>query len=105
MLTFGILDNKDFPLPDASEGNEILKQANEAGSRLLTGKSATSGVYRTIVFEQANNADWLALANGWVKAFNDEVFGYGSPHSRTNDSYFTERGGHWLSDLYPARVS
>jgi CRISPR/Cas system CSM-associated protein Csm3 (group 7 of RAMP superfamily) len=105
MLTFGILDNKDLPLPDVSNGNETLKQANDAGSRLLTPKSATSGVYRTIFFEQANNADWLALANGWVKAFNDKVFGHSSPHNRINDSYFAHQSGHWLPDLYPARVS
>jgi hypothetical protein len=70
----------------------------------LAVKSDTSGLYRTVVFDQASEADWLVLANGWVKAFNDKVL-RPSPHSRANDSYFTDQGGHWLPDLYPARVS
>lgn len=105
MLTFGVLHDTDFPSPVLDAGNETLKQEVEASGRLLAVKSDTSGLYRTIVFDQASEADWLVLANGWVKAFNDEALGHVSPHNRTNDSYFTDQGGRWLPDLYPARVS
>lgn len=105
MLTFGVLHVTDFPSPVTDDGNETLKLAVEAGSRLLTAKSVASGLYRTVVFDQASEADWLVLANGWAKAFNDEVLGHTSPHGRTNDGYFADQGGHWLPDLYPTRVS
>jgi CRISPR/Cas system CSM-associated protein Csm3 (group 7 of RAMP superfamily) len=104
MLTFGVLHDTDFPSPVADDENEALKLAVGARDRLLAVKSDTSGLYRTVVFDQASEADWLVLANGWVKAFNDKVL-RPSPHSRANDSYFTDQGGHWLPDLYPARVS
>lgn len=104
-LTIGILHDADFPLPSAKNGDKALEQAIEVGRRIVTAKGAASGLYQTVAYDQAKQANWLALANGWVKAFNAEVQGHDSPHKRTNDSYYTDQGGYRLPDLYPARVS
>ncbi len=104
-LTIGILHDTDFPLPDAKSGDNMLEQAISAGQRILEAKDTVSGLYQTIAYDHAEQADWLALANGWVKEFNGIVQGHISPHSRTVDSFFTEQVGYRLPDLYPVRVS
>ena len=103
-LTIGVLHDTDFPRPTSKNGDKALEQAIEASKRAVHVKGADSGLYQTIAYDQVNQTDWLALANGWVQEFNSAVQGHDSPHKRTNDSYFSEQGGHRLHDLYPARV-
>lgn len=104
-LTIGILHDTDFQhlLPD--DQDSASKLAVTAGERLLQVKGEPSGLYQQIVYEASRQADWLLLANSWVKAFNKEVQQHESPHQRENDSYFTQQANYRLPDLYPARVS
>lgn len=103
-LTIGILHDTDFQhlLPDNQDA--ASKSADAAGERLLQVKGEPSGLYQQIVYAVPGQADWLLLANSWVKAFNEEVQ-HKSPHQRGNDSYFTPQANYRLPDLYPARVS
>lgn len=105
-LTIGILHNTDFPLPTSKDTDEALKQAIEAGERVLEAKGAASGLYQTIAYDQSSENDWLDLANGWVKEFNNTVISHKRPEtfSLKADSYFTDHQGQPLSDLYPVRV-
>lgn len=110
-LTLGILHDSDLPLPpttDDGADQRIIAAAHAAGERLLSAKGAHSGVFQTVAYEVSRQADWIALANGWVKAFKAEIL----THPRcaefplTADSYFKQvAGDHWLPDLYPARVA
>lgn len=104
-LTFGMLHDTDFPILQAKDEDDVLKKAAEARDSITSAKSVASGLYQTVAYDRSSEGVWLALANGWVKAFNSEVSGHASSHTRTNDSYFTQQAGHWLSDLYPARMS
>ena len=99
-LTFGILHDDDFPLPDSNTHN----QAVVAGRRLLQSKNGFSGIYHTLVYEQATN-ELKTLAEGWVRAFNNLVDEHRHRFTLQRDSYFEQVNGSWLSDLYPARVS
>jgi len=99
-LTFGILHDDDFPLPDSNTHN----QAVVAGRRLLQSKNGFSGIYHTLVYEQATN-ELKTLAEGWVRAFNNLVDEHRHHFTLQRDSYFEQVNGSWLSDLYPARVS
>ena len=103
-LTIGILHDTDFQhlLPDNQDA--ASKSADAAGERLLQVKGEPSGLYQQIVYAVPGQADWLLLANSWVKAFSEEVQ-HKSPHQRGNDSYFTPQANYRLPDLYPARVS
>ena len=99
-LTFGILHDDDFPLPDSNTHN----QAVVAGRRLLQSKNGFSGIYHTFVYDQATD-DLKTLAEGWVRAFNNLVDEHRHRFTLQRDSYFEQVNGSWLSDLYPARVS
>jgi CRISPR/Cas system CSM-associated protein Csm3 (group 7 of RAMP superfamily) len=99
-LTFGILHDDDFPLPDSNTHN----QAVVAGRRLLQSKNGFSGIYHTLVYDQATD-DLKTLAEGWVRAFNNLVDEHRHRFTLQRDSYFEQVNGSWLSDLYPARVS
>lgn len=90
-LTFGILHEDDFPLPADSS-------AKAAGQRLLQAQRGASGVYQTITYDPVAKEDWLTLAEGWVKAFNQRVQDFSRSFVLKEDSYFD------LSDLYAARV-
>jgi hypothetical protein len=103
-LTIGVLHDRDFPRPTFKNRDKALEQAIEASERVVQAKGADSGLYQTIAYDQVNQTDWLALANGWVQEFSSAVQGHSRLHERKNDSYFSEQGGHWLPDLYPARV-
>lgn len=110
-LTIGILHPDDFPLPQLESGKEdaTVQAAIAAGERLRTASNAISGLYKTVAYDAAAAIDWLALANGWVKEFNRLVKNYARPaefmSADLHDSYFTQKNGHWLPDLYPARVT
>lgn len=108
-LTIGILHDTDFPIPILKTEDEVLEHAIEADERAWNEKGAASGLYQTVAYEHASQVDWLALANGWVKEFNRLVKNYARPAEfmsvDLHDSYFTQKNGHWLPDLYPARVS
>lgn len=69
-LTIGILHDTDFQylLPDNQDA--ASKSADAAGERLLQVKGEPSGLYQQIVYAVPGQADWLLLANSWVKAFN-----------------------------------
>jgi len=99
-LTFGILHDDDFPLPDSNTHN----QAVIAGQRLLQSKNGFSGIYHTLGYDQAAD-DLKTLAEGWVRAFNNLVDEHRHHFTLQRDSYFEQVNGSWLSDLYPARVS
>jgi CRISPR/Cas system CSM-associated protein Csm3 (group 7 of RAMP superfamily) len=99
-LTFGILHDDDFPLPDSNTHN----QAVVAGRRLLQSKNGFSGIYHTFVYDQATD-DLKTLAEGWVRAFNNLVDEHRHRFTLQRDSYFEQVNGSWLADLYPARVS
>jgi len=99
-LTFGILHDDDFPLPDSNTHN----QAVVAGRRLLQSKNGFSGIYHTLGYDQATD-DLKTLAEGWVRAFNNLVDEHRHRFTLQRDSYFEQVNGSWLSDLYPARVS
>ena len=47
----------------------------------------------------------MALAEGWVRAFNEQVAGHRRAFDLEKDSYFEQVDGYWLCDLYPASVS
>lgn len=108
-LTIGILHDKDFPLPilPINSNNATMRTAITAGKSLGLTKGENSGLYKTIVFDSIKSDDWLTLANGWVQSFNDMVVS----QPRFNkfvlkaDSYFTDKAGYWLPDLYPMRIS
>jgi CRISPR/Cas system CSM-associated protein Csm3 (group 7 of RAMP superfamily) len=110
-LTIGILHPDDFPLPQLKSGkiDTTVQAASAAGERLRNASIAISGVYKTVAYDAATAADWLALANGWVKVFNELVrdpdHGFKHSFGLKDDSYFTQKSGYWLPDLYPARVT
>ena len=110
-LTIGILHSNDFPLPQlkSDKADATVQAASAAGKRFRDASGTTSGLYKTIADDAAAAADWLALANGWVKVFNELVrdpdHGFKHSFGLNDDSYFTQKSGHWLPDLYPARVS
>lgn len=91
-LTFGILHDSDFPLPAQDE------RLVAASQRLLQTQHGESGVYRMMTYDPAAKDGWLALAEGWVRAFNQHVQDFRHAFGLQEDSYFD------LSDLYPARV-
>jgi CRISPR/Cas system CSM-associated protein Csm3 (group 7 of RAMP superfamily) len=104
-LTLGILSDADFPLPECEDN--VTQAAIDAWKHLQSAKGPASGVYQTIQYSLSAKADWLALANGWVKAFCNMVANYVRPDGFVlrADSYFTNKGDYWLPKLYPARVS
>lgn len=127
-LTFGFLHDSDFPLPrcgtevevthsDEQKGKENEKknatyeEAVAAGEQILASKATPSGIYQTVLFSPENQNVWLALANGWVQAFNDQIKTHKRHESfpfdkKTHkDSYFMQKSGYWLSELYPVEVS
>jgi hypothetical protein len=113
-LTLGILHDSDLPLPQAAKDEvdqRIITAVHAAGERLLGANGERSGVFQTVAYEASLQADWLTLANGWVRDFNWLVEHHRRPAEfvasteNLHDSYFTEQGGHWLPDLYPARVT
>lgn len=103
-LTFGMLRDDDFPSP-VDGGDTTVQQAMIAGRRLLQAKNGESGVYDTLTYAPTAADDWKALAEGWVRAFNQMVAGHTHAFKLKRDSYFDQVDGYWLSDLYPARVS
>lgn len=113
-LTLGILHDDDFPLPqvtgDEQAARAAIEAARAAGEGLLAVKGAPSGVFQTVAYDTTRQADWLALANGWVKEFNQLVKNHKRPAEFSasikdlHDSYFKPVSGGWLPDLYPARV-
>lgn len=110
-LTIGILHPDDFPLPQLESDKEdaTVQAAIAAGERLRAATNALSGLYKTVTYDAAAAIDWLALANGWVQEFNRLVKNHARPAEFMSadlyDSYFTQKNGHWLPDLYPARVT
>ncbi len=118
-LTLGIIHDSDFPLPETNDQEPAVQQAIAARQRLLQSKGAMSGVYRTLIVDQATANDWKALAEGWVRAFNRKVHkrmeagteeykqavDLRKDAANLRDSYFDEIDGTWLPNLYPARVS
>ncbi|HPN34211.1 MAG TPA: RAMP superfamily CRISPR-associated protein [bacterium] len=110
-LTIGILNDDDFPLPQPNPGKEnaAIRAAQEAGKRLCKLPGATSGLYKTIMFNSETTYEWSALANGWVTVFNamirDPKLGFRRKFELKNDSYFTQKNGYWLPELYPARMN
>lgn len=106
-LTIGILDDTDFPTPISkpeSNVDEVPGVAMAADMRLLASKGPESGLYQTVVYDPVHRDEWLDLANGWVRDFNDAVASHTSPHRRNNDSYFSDKPEKGLTALYPARV-
>lgn len=110
-LTIGILHDSDFPLPEVTadaQDRGVLAAASAAGQRLLAIKRAPSGVFQTVAYDAGRQADWLALANGWVKAFKAEILAHPrcDEFPLTADSYFKRvSANYWLPALYPARVN
>lgn len=103
-LTFGFLADRDFPLPANDSQALAVQQAITVGRRLLETQGGVSGVYRTLTSDQTAQEDWVALAEGWVKAFNEQVADHQHAFGLKKDSYFEQVDGYWLCDLYPARV-
>jgi CRISPR/Cas system CSM-associated protein Csm3 (group 7 of RAMP superfamily) len=109
-LTIGLLHDSDFPLPQASgdeQDKRTIEAASAAGERLLGVKGTSSGVFQTVAYDAGHQVDWLALANGWVKAFNAEVLARPrcDKFPLTADSYFKKvSDNYWLPVLYPVRV-
>ncbi len=105
-FTLGILHDTDLPVPRTKDAKRAAQLA-AASERLCQTKGTPSGVYQIVVYDPDNKADWLALTQEWVHAFNDQVAGHERPDGFTlsADSYFTEQSGLWLPDLYPVRVS
>lgn len=110
-LTLGILHAEDFPAPQLKSGkaDATVQAAIAAGERLRNTPGSASGLYKTVAYDAVAAADWLALANGWVKVFNELVrdpdHGFKRSFGLNDDSYFTQKSGQWLPDLYPARVT
>lgn len=117
-VNIGFLHESDFPLPalpQQENGDETVRQvfqaARTAGQQLHQEQDKSSGLYQVIQYSASDKEKWLALANGWVKAFSDRVAELSQPPEFTHrenakDSYFTQTAeGVWLSDLYPARVA
>jgi CRISPR/Cas system CSM-associated protein Csm3 (group 7 of RAMP superfamily) len=113
-LALGVLNDQDLPLPaapPAGAANEAALHAGEAAraasERLLAHKGAPSGVFQTVVYDAGRQADWLALAQGWVLAFHQELASRPRPVAfpLAADSYFTGPAGPRLPELYPARVN
>ena len=105
-LTFGVLQQSDFPLACAAEdGVEPPVQA--AWEQIWSAPETTSGLYRTLAYDPAARADWLVLADNWVQAFCRQLADCPRPSDMPlkADSYFTEQKEGGLPDLYPARVS
>ncbi len=104
-LTFGFLTDEDFPLSAGDAQDPTVQQAIAAGQRLLQGQRSVSGVFQTLAYDQATAKDWMTLAEGWVREFNEQVVNYQHAFGLKKDSYFDQVDGYWLSELYPARVS
>lgn len=125
-LTFGFLHDSDFPLPiyktkdkithsDEQQKDKQKENKNatyeEARKQILASKATRSGIYQTVLFNPKSQNQWLALANGWVQAFNDQIKSHKRHKSfpfdqnTHKDSYFIEKSGYWLSQLYPVEVS
>lgn len=103
-VTFGFLTDEDFPLSAGDAQDATVQQAIAAGQRLLQGQRGVSGVFQTLAYDQATAEDWMALAEGWVREFNEQVVNYQHAFGLKKDSYFDQVDGYWLSELYPARV-
>lgn len=103
-LTFGFLTDEDFPLLANNSQDQAVQQAVAARQRLLQAPRGASGVFQTLAYDQATLDDWMALAEGWVRAFNEQVAGHRRNFDLKKDSYFEQVDGYWLCDLYPARV-
>lgn len=103
-LNFGFLADGDFPLPAVDGQDPTIQQAIAAGQRLLQGQLGVSGVFQTLAYDQASAADWMTLAEGWVRVFNQQALNHQHAFGLKKDSYFDQVDGYWLSELYPARV-
>ncbi len=101
-LTVGVLHDDDFPLPNSRKAADVaIQAARDAGQRLLAQKRPFSELYQTVAYASTARTDWLALANGWVKMFNEVIDDHKHAFgSKISDSYF----GQSVADLYPARV-
>ncbi|WP_298821617.1 RAMP superfamily CRISPR-associated protein [Chloroflexus sp.] len=97
-LTFGVINDDDFPGRD--QDIATVAQVIKTGS-------GESGVYKTIAYDPTAKDDWMKLAEGWVRAFNEVMNNHRHPFDGNldRDSYFDQVDNYWLSDLYPARVS
>lgn len=89
-LTLGMLHNDDFPASALLEEQAVQEKQQAATQRLLAAARGSSGVYQTLASTSGAQADWLALADGWVRSFNQQVKDYRRPDSfeLVNDSYF-----------------
>ena len=94
-LTLGYLHDDDLLALAGSDADRAAIQA------MMPDKKAFSGLYATLRYADAQRTSWMALANAWVQAFNQEVNGHQRPQTFTlqHDSYFTNK----LPELYSWR--